>query len=244
MLPTIFVYAGLTAFGLGLLTIIRPLRWIGISTRRRAALFVCVGVVLVAVGWTLPAPTTRVENPRTQLDLFAPAYQFNEVHSIQVNAPPDQVYRAIKEVTVDEIAFAPTLRRVWPGNQPGHESILIEMTTHSSFLLLADEPSHEVVIGKVVLAPRGTRLQRSLLNAGNYSGVNAPGLALATMNLSIEGAASGATTLTTETRVYATDPNAQKAFARYWRVIYPGSALLRRMWLRAIKHRAESHVQH
>jgi len=26
----------------------------------------------------------------------------------------------------------------------------------------------------------------------------------------------------------------------YWRVIYPGSALIRRMWLRAIKKRAEA----
>jgi len=29
-------------------------------------------------------------------------------------------------------------------------------------------------------------------------------------------------------------------FAAYWRVIYPGSALIRVMWLRAIKQRAEA----
>jgi len=29
-------------------------------------------------------------------------------------------------------------------------------------------------------------------------------------------------------------------FSRYWRVIHAGSALIRRMWLRAIKRRAES----
>ena len=28
-------------------------------------------------------------------------------------------------------------------------------------------------------------------------------------------------------------------FALYWRVIYPGSALIRRMWLRALRLRAE-----
>jgi hypothetical protein len=39
--------------------------------------------------------------------------------------------------------------------------------------------------------------------------------------------------------VHATDDSARRKFARYWRVIYPGSALIRRMWLRAIKLRAE-----
>jgi len=32
----------------------------------------------------------------------------------------------------------------------------------------------------------------------------------------------------------------RQRFQLYWRVIYPGSALIRRMWLRAIKQRAEA----
>jgi hypothetical protein len=39
--------------------------------------------------------------------------------------------------------------------------------------------------------------------------------------------------------VFATDPASCRRFAVYWRVIYPGSALIRRMWLRAIRLRAE-----
>jgi hypothetical protein len=53
-------------------------------------------------------------------------------------------------------------------------------------------------------------------------------------------AASKVTIVTTETRIYATDASAQRRLALYWRVIYPGSALIRRMWLRAVAHRAES----
>jgi hypothetical protein len=53
-------------------------------------------------------------------------------------------------------------------------------------------------------------------------------------------AASKVTIVTTETRIYATDASAGRRFAPYWRVIYPGSALIRRMWLRAIAHRAEA----
>ena len=50
----------------------------------------------------------------------------------------------------------------------------------------------------------------------------------------------GVVLLTTETRVFATDPSARRRFAVYWRVIYPGSALIRRSWLDAIKRRAEN----
>ncbi len=55
-----------------------------------------------------------------------------------------------------------------------------------------------------------------------------------------EAAAVFADGLTTETRVFATDSRARRRFAVYWRVIYPGSALIRRSWLDAIKRRAEN----
>ena len=44
--------------------------------------------------------------------------------------------------------------------------------------------------------------------------------------------------VSTETRVFANSPAARRRFAAYWRVIYPGSAIIRRMWLRAIRQRA------
>ncbi|HYW41393.1 MAG TPA: hypothetical protein VE959_00970 [Bryobacteraceae bacterium] len=37
-------------------------------------------------------------------------------------------------------------------------------------------------------------------------------------------------------------PQLLHGFAAYWRMIYPGSALIRRMWLRAIKRRAEGGI--
>jgi hypothetical protein len=58
------------------------------------------------------------------------------------------------------------------------------------------------------------------------------------MNFHIEPG-DGVSTVTTETRVIGTDETAARGFAAYWRLIYPGSALIRRMWLRAIKERAE-----
>jgi hypothetical protein len=40
--------------------------------------------------------------------------------------------------------------------------------------------------------------------------------------------------LSTETRIEAVDEAARRAFLRYWRVIGPASALIRRRWLKQI----------
>ena len=50
--------------------------------------------------------------------------------------------------------------------------------------------------------------------------------------------AAGGTRLTTETRVFAPDRSVRRRFALYWTAIRPGSGMIRRMWLRAVKRRA------
>ena len=47
-------------------------------------------------------------------------------------------------------------------------------------------------------------------------------------------------TLSTETRVWAAHLSARRRFRFYWLAIRPFSGLIRRVWLRAIKRRAES----
>ena len=90
-----------------------------------------------------------------------------------------------------------------------------------------------------MVAPPGWRLKAEA-TPEQFKALDAPGLAKAAMNFRLEDSGAGGCLLTTETRVYATDASARRRFTPYWRVIYPGSALIRRMWLRAIKRRAEA----
>ena len=55
-----------------------------------------------------------------------------------------------------------------------------------------------------------------------------------------EDEGGGWSTISTETRVVATDPATRSGMGRYWRLIVPGSGLLRRQWLDGIKRRAET----
>ncbi len=247
MFGVVVVYAGLLTSFLGLGSLLKPLKFIRIATRSHGMVVLGAGVLVVAIGMSLPAHEEKVEAPRTRLDEFVPAWQFSEAHTIRVQAPREKVYQALKEVRAGEIRLFQTLTWIRRFGRPGPENILnapekipiLEVATRSGFLLLAEEPGREIVLGTLVVAPAGWQPKGKPTPEG-FKALKDPGFALAAMNFRLEDAGPGETLVTTETRVYATDAASRRRFARYWRVIYPGSALIRRMWLRAIKKRAET----
>lgn len=177
------------------------------------------------------------------IDNFAPAWQFREIHRIAVLAPAEAARRAIREVTAHEIRLfrALTWLRRWgrdipPGilNPPGDQPIL-DVALRREFLLLAESP-REIVIGRAVVAPRGTRRPA---NPDEFRTITAPGYAKAVMNFRVDPTSLALCVVLTETRVWASDPRTQRNFGFYWWTIRLGSGLIRRMWLRAIRRRAE-----
>jgi len=242
MAGVIVVYLGLACAFAGVILMVRPVA--PVRTRRWAAAVATAGVTLAVIGAALPAREHRVIAARTRLDVFMPAYQFHEVHSIQVRAASrDQIYRAVRSVTADEIFLFRALTWLRRFGRRGPESILtaperapiLDVATKTTFLLLAEEPGREIVVGTLVLAPPGWRPPARPTPEG-FKALHAPGFALAAMNFRVEDTGL----VTTETRIVATDAAARRRFAVYWRLIYPGSTLLRFTWLRAIARRAPS----
>ena len=136
-----------------------------------------------------------------------------------------------------------------PGSRGERESILhvpprkpiLEVATSTGFMLLADEPGREVVVGTLVIVPSRSRTE--IETPRDFAALEEPGYAKAVMNFRMADEGGGRTRLTTETRIYATDASSRRRFAAYWRTIFPGSALIRREWLRAIRDRAENSVR-
>src|SRR5262245_46990978 len=88
----------------------RPRRLAGLPTRRLALLVLVVGLALAATAVVyLPAPTRAPSASATLLDPWLPEYHFCEAHQTDVHASREQTYRAILEVTPDEIALFRTL---------------------------------------------------------------------------------------------------------------------------------------
>lgn len=259
MIPTIALYLGAGVTVLGLVALLRPMPRPWVATRVRGAALLVAGLLLAGAALAAPAPEVRVARPVSQLDRFIPVYQFDEHHMVRVRAPPEVALRAVRAVTTDEIRGFRTLTWLRRFGRPGPPSLLdppagvpiIDLATRSGFLPLADVSGaaageldgwrYELVYG----APSPvTRAARALL-AGlprtpeTFRALTAPGFARTAVNFRVTPDGEGGAVVATETRVFATGPSTRRLMAAYWRVIYPGSALIRRSWLAAIRRRAE-----
>jgi hypothetical protein len=237
------VYAGIILAAIGAVLVAKPIPRLRVTTRARGLIVVVAGLLLAAIGLILPVSESGVTRVETRLDEFAPAWQFREVHTTRVAAPPSRVFEAIRLVRADEIRLFRTLtwirrggRRLPPGIlNAGNQESLIDVALQGGFVLLADDALRELVIGTVVMAPPGAH---GTLTPEVFQQDLPPGFALAAMNFTVVADGPGRSLVSTETRVFANSPSARRRFAAYWRVIYPGSAIIRRMWLRAIERRA------
>src|SRR6267142_1470716 len=88
MRGSMVVYFGLVIAFAGLIFVVKPPRLPGISTRLRALAVAGGGLALAAIGLALPASESRIRRVETRLDEFAPVWQFNELHTIRIAAPP------------------------------------------------------------------------------------------------------------------------------------------------------------
>jgi len=242
VLASTLFYMGMLGMALGALTLVLSIRCIRLDSRREALVVLVIGIALVTIAVFLPA---RVETSHsTELAQFIPDYQFNEFHQLEVNASCDRVYDAIKQVTPAEIKFYGLLTGIRRFGKSGRVSILnptsnepiLNSATKSSFVVLSDN-AHEMVLGTILRSPAGFR-PRQYSDLG-IKGLHLSGFITGAISFTLQPDSADQCRLSTETRVFATDRVSALRFALYWRAIYPGSAIIRIFWLKAIKTRAE-----
>ncbi len=255
MAISILLYSGLALLALGGVSFVWPPRFLGIATRLHALTVFGIGFVATTAALLVPPPAARTgARGPARIDEFVPEFQVEEFHERTVRATPERIFRAIHEVPAGEIRLFRLLtwirrpRLPWTTtpesilNPPANEPIL-ETALRSGFVLLGEEKDREIVLGTLAARPRGSRVALPADPAETsrrFAALAAPGYAKAAMNFRVEPRPDGSCRLTTETRVFSTDPRTARAFIIYWRFVYPGSALLRVTWLGAIAARAES----
>ncbi len=242
----LLVDAGLVLLLIGAVSLVRPLRWLGMRSRKMAALWLTAGLGTLASGALLPARLQRSTHRGWLLDSFFPVYHFSEHHEVRIAAPPDRVFAAVQAVTAREIRFFRLLTWIRaPRLRPAPESILapspdrpiLDVALNSGFCRLAEVPNREIVIGTLLEAGRA-----SACVPAEFAAFDRPGVSKAVMNFRIEEDGSSGCRLITETRVFSIGESARRRFGIYWRVIYPGSSLIRYMWLDAVRRRAEGRI--
>jgi hypothetical protein len=143
----------------------------------------------------------------------------------------ERVFAAVREVTLADMGTFRLLARL-RGIRAPIDRPVVEFALASGWYVLADEPGVELVLGAI---GQPWRLRGGDTPGGDFAAFDRPGYAKLAINWRLDG-----TTLSTETRVLATDAAARRRFRRYWMAIRPFSGLIRRVWLRAIERRAES----
>jgi hypothetical protein len=169
-----------------------------------------------------------------------PVWDVRERHSLEVAAPPERTLAAALEVTRGEVRSIGVLmgiRRLGLRRPGRPDAPLLDGFRRMGFQAL-EESEHEVVYGGVgrFWQPSGG-LRR--VAPEDFGGFAEPGYAKAGFNFLVAPGPEGGCVLSTETRVVTTDARARRRFRAYWTVIRPGSGLIRRDWLRAIRARSE-----
>ena len=178
------------------------------------------------------------------LDAVLPRWDVADRHAILVDAAADRTYDAIRRV---DLAAAPIARVLFALRNPlvlirrrgVPARLTLDDIARAGFVVLGEDPGKEIVLGVVgrFWALSGGRLR---VAAADFATHAAPDTAKAAMSFRVEPAGPDRCRVITETRVLCADDRARRSFRRYWRLVRPGSALIRRAALGRIKHDAEA----
>jgi hypothetical protein len=174
------------------------------------------------------------------IDDWLPEFDVGERHDVAV---PLEADRALELALATPAASDRVVRAlVTARGMIAREATIEGFFAAHRFVVLERSPT-EWVAGAVgaVWRPRGGLVR--LDDAEAWRAAVVPGTIKGAVDFRAE-AIPGGSRLTTETRVRATDERARRAFRRYWLLIGPFSALIRKRWLAAVmasaKRSAES----
>lgn len=187
------------------------------------------------------------------LDTWMPDPDVAVAYSIEVAASPPVVYDALLSTDFHRhplVALLMGLRmlpaaiaapgatwaRIRAARAPS--ALPLRALLNRDFVLLQEVPGEELVLGLTgrFWAPSGGLAPT---DPASFRDSPPPGMARGAWSFRLEPIKHGATRLLTETRVRCSDPRTLKQFQRYWRLVAPGSGLLRWAILRQVRARAE-----
>ncbi|HEY0632230.1 MAG TPA: hypothetical protein VGC98_09260 [Thermoleophilaceae bacterium] len=186
---------------------------------------------------------------RRLIDDWLPSFDESEFHTREVAAEPAAVEAALRELRSGDLRLTGllmgirTLPALLTGRRgPRANGRLIDGVLAAGFVMLDERPGEQMVLGVVgrPWRPRGDGLD-AIDGPEQFRSYDRPGSVRCAWDFVLEPAPRGGGTLVaTETRIAGTDAAGTRTFRRYWRLVQPGSALIRLDILRAVARRAAS----
>jgi deazaflavin-dependent oxidoreductase (nitroreductase family) len=186
------------------------------------------------------------------VDRFLPCYDLAVVHAQVLRASPADCYRTVTELDLFRAPLIRTLldirglpqrlasaRKGPTGKRTGPK------TSRATFRLkdlvglgwtqLGEIPGSQLVLGQVSQpwTPAATSAGPPV-TPSQFKTFDRPGFAKIATSLRVDPYGSGSAIVTVETRVAITDDQSRRRFRRYWLLIGPFSAVIRRMAMRLL----------
>jgi hypothetical protein len=177
------------------------------------------------------------------MDTCLPRYDFGARYETLIKAPRSIVYQELQLLDLSDIRIFRILMALRTGKRIQCERAPRDMRDRlqgSGFLILAESPDDEVVIGVAgkFWRPDGGRCVD--LTPENFEQFSRSGYAKAGWNFKLTAQTAERTILSTETRIRCFGRAALWKFELYWNAIAPFSGLIRRAMLRTLKTKSEA----
>src|SRR5690606_26939726 len=176
------------------------------------------------------------------LDRHLPNPRLVETDSVEIGAPPAEIYAHLRSLPLERSAVARFLfwLRALPERVAGRAKDAPALRLGDfpaqarGFVALADRPGEAFAVGAV-----GRFWEPSIpfeeIDAETFAEIDRPGLAKVAWELRAEPLGDRCSTLTLELRLTATDDDTWRRVRRYYRLIAPFSQFLRRQLLSMVE---------
>ena len=176
------------------------------------------------------------------IDEFLPVYDRSMHHRIEIDAPIERVYTAVRKLDLTGAYLFRAL--VWlrsvPARLQGRPTLgfTLDDLERLGLIRLGEAPPHELLLGFVAKVWTGSG-DFQKLEAREFREFAMPGFAKVAWNFTLTRSEEGRTHLATESRVQCLDEASSRKFQRYFFFMGPVSSLTRQSALREFKRQAE-----
>lgn len=248
--PSYLFWIGLILALAGFISLFFPLSFLFILNRTIAVFVLSGGVLMSLLSLLWPV---KIKHSRTkmQIDKFLPDYAFGEFHELSVNVDAGKAKVVFGSTGVKEITVVHALMKIrgiadtdtkknFGTTSRVQGSEMISTPDFNFFTVAPDEWMMFMILKSSMFGDKsGKPDPPEITSVEQFTGFNDTGYVKVAANFRFIGNGDGRTILSTETRICGLSLLDSRIFGIYWRIIYPGSAIIRRLWLDTIKKRAE-----
>lgn len=179
------------------------------------------------------------------IDDYLPSCDFSETYEISIHAPASVIYERLLVTDFSASWIVRLLLSLRTGKWVRRQcapSDLHQRFEGTGFVILAEVPGEELVIGVAgkFWRPDGGRCHE--LTPGNFMAYSRPGGVKVAMNFRLGPGSPNRTLLSTETRISCFGRAAWLKFRLYWSLFAPFSGVIRRAILKQVKAESESAI--